>query len=191
MKNLKKIIIGLVMVVLVVGYYFYLSNKPMTPQPVVSANEEVAKLINRNLEGAYYPQFPADVVKFYSRIMQAYYSDNVTDKEVRALGSQARKLFDTELLAKNPEEEFYKKLEADVEEYHKLERIIPDFTVESAADIKPFTFQQETYAKVLATYLVREKGSIATIYQEYTLRKDKSGYWKILFWENAQPPVNE
>lgn len=191
MQHLKKIIIGLILVGLVVGYYFYLSNRTPDTEKVVSSNEEVSKLINRNLDSTYYPEFPTDVVKFYSRIVQAYYTTGLSNKEVKALGTQARKLFDIELLTRNPEEEFYTNLQNDVAEYNQLERIIPDFTIESASDVKPFTFQGDTYAKVTAAYLVREKGSIATIYQEYTLRKDESGRWKILYWESAEPPMNE
>lgn len=192
MKHLKNLIIGLVLVGLIVGYYFYLSNRQVdNTEKVVSTNEEVSKLINRNLDGSYYPEFPGDVVKFYSRIVQAYYLTELSQKEIHALGMQARKLFDVELLGYNPEEEYFKNLEQDIEEYRKLERIIPDYTIESSSDIQTFTFQGDQYAKVTAAYMVREKGNFATIYQEYTLRKDKDGRWKILYWESVEPSEDD
>lgn len=185
-KNVRKVVIGILLVSLVVGYYFYLSNKEYNRDDV-TANEEVAKLINRNLEGEYYPEFPKDVVTFYSRIVKAYYYTKLSDKEIEGLGKQARNLFDEELLADNPEKEFFERLKEEIEQYNIVERRIHEYTVDKSDDIKLFTFEGREYARVRAGYLIREKGTLVTIYEEYTLRKDEDGKWKILFWENYIP----
>lgn len=172
------------MVSLVVGYYFHLTNRENSTEKEVE-NTEVTKLISRKLEGDYYPEFPRDVVSLYSRIVQAYYYTDLTDEEIEGLGAQARQLFDEELLAKNPEEVFYQSLKADIEAYNEVERKIYDFSVEKAADVETFSFEGEEYARVTAAYVLREKGSAGTIYEDYTLRKDEDGKWKILYWEIA------
>lgn len=190
MKNLKKIIIVVIMVSLVVGYYFHLTNRETSTEKETE-NTEVSKLISRKLEGDYYPEFPREVVNLYSRIVKAYYYTDLTDKEIEGLGAQARQLFDAELLEKNPEEEFYKNLKADIEAYKAVERKIYDFSVEKVADVELFTFEGNEYARVSAAYVVREMGSAVTIYQDYTLRKDEDGKWKILYWEVAKPSNEE
>ncbi len=184
-KNLKTLIIGIGFVVLIVGYYTYLSNKtPDAEQPVFS-NEEVGKLISRNLEGMYYPEFPRSVVEFYSRIVVAYYYTPLEENEIEALGRQARKLFDEELLEKNPEEKFFEDLKLEIAGYNELERKVYSYTVEDSSEVQMFTFDGEQYAIVSATYLMREKSKVVNVYHDYTLRKDADGNWKILFWEKS------
>lgn len=186
-KHMKKIVITVVLVSLVVGYYFYLSNRNINTEKNNSETSDVSKLISRNLDGEYYPEFPRDVVSFYSKIVQAYYYTELSEKEIEGLGSQARKLFDAELLEKNPESQFFENLKNDIKEYNEAERKIYGFTVENANDVDIFSFQGENYARVTAAYIMREKGSAATVYEDYTLRKDEDGKWKILYWEVAVP----
>lgn len=184
---MKNIIVTVVIVSLIVGYYFYLTNRDINTEKNNPDASEVSKLITRNLDGEYYPEFPRDVVAFYSKIAQAYYYTELSEKEIEALGSQARKLFDEELLDKNPEEQFFEDLKNDIQEYNEADRKIHGFTIENANDIDIFTFQGDSYARVAASYVMREKGSAATIYEVYTLRKDGDGRWKILYWELAAP----
>ena len=39
------------------------------------------------------------------------------------------------------------------------------------------------YAKVNVKYYVREGKNVINTYEEYTLRKDEEGKWRILYWE--------
>lgn len=175
-----------VLVGLVVGYYFYLTNRVIDTGNTDAANEEVEKLITRNLEGDYYPQLQRDVVIFYSRIMKAYYYTELTDAQIEALGKQARNLFDEELLMRNPEDEFYDNLKKDIKEFKKEKRKILDYKVQSSSEIKTFTFQDETFSIVRAAYYMKDSAPYTT-YQDYVLRKDENGQWKILFWEYVEP----
>lgn len=164
-----------------------MSNREIKPEDNKSETTEVTRLITKNLDGDYYPEFPRDVVIFYSRIVKAYYYTELQEDEIEALGQQARKLFDEELLKENPEEEFFDNLKEDIRQYNEVERKIHGFTVEKSADIDTFMFKGMEYAKVTAGYIVREKGKTATIYEDYILRKDQDGKWKILYWEVAHP----
>lgn len=174
------------MVAIVVGYYYYLSNRVIDTGNSDAANEEIEKLITRNLEGDYYPQLQRDVVIFYSRIMKAYYYTQLTDAQIEALGKQARNLFDEELLMRNPEDEFYENLKNDINEYNKAKRKILDYKVQSSSEIKTFTFQEQTFSIVRAAYYMKDSSPYTT-YQDYVLRKDDNGQWKILFWELVEP----
>lgn len=181
----------IVLAALAVGYYFYLSNRDMAPKQQNTTNSEITKIVTRNLDGQYYPQFPRDVVLLYAKIVKEYYGSNVTETDIELLGKQARKLFDEELLEKNPEDEFFTNLKADIKAYNDLERIITNIDVEKANDVKVFTFEEKSYATVKVGYLVREKSSVDTICQQYTLRKDDNGQWKILYWESYVPDEDD
>lgn len=186
MKNLKKIIVIAVSVALVVGYYFYLSNRVIDTGNSDAAAEEIQKLITRNLEGDYYPELQRDVVIFYSRIVKAYYYTELTDDQIEALGKQARNLFDEELLMRNPEDEFLENLKQDISDYNKANRKVLDYKVQSSSEIKTYTFQGDSYAVVRAAYYMKDSAPY-TVYEDYTLRKDENGQWKILFWETVEP----
>lgn len=187
--KLKSIIVSVCIVCLIVGYYFYLSNRPVqAPAVQTGHSQKVTRLISKNLDGTYYPELPTAVVDLYSQIVEAYYFTELSDDEIKGLGSQARKLFDDELLERNPEKDFYQNLKADIADYNKVQRKIYAYTVEKANEIDVFTFENKNYARVSAAYVVREDGASATIYEDYMLRKGADGRWKILYWENT--PLN-
>lgn len=185
-KNLKKIVVFVIIAALVVGYYFYLSNRVIDTSNPEAANEEIQKLITRNLEGDYYPELQRDVVTFYSRIVKAYYYTQLTDEQIEALGKQARILFDEELLERNPEDEFYENLKQDISEYNEANRKVLKYEVQSSSEMKTYTFQGDSYAVVRVAYYMKDS-TYYTVYEDYTLRKDENGQWKILFWESVEP----
>ena len=195
MGKFKNLIVAVLICGLIVGYYLYLSNRTVDLQKAqeasTNANSEIAILMNRNLTGSYYPQYPRDVVNFYTRIVKAYYTKNLTEKEIDALGKQSLKLFDKELQIANPTEEFLSNLKLDIETYKELERSIYDVSVEDPEDIEIFTFQERQYANVTAVFKIREGGEIGAVYQDFMLRKDDEGYWRILYWVNSDPPLSE
>lgn len=191
MKYLRKFIVVIILAAIVVGYYAYINNKQFgDASDHISTDSEVYKLISRDLDGPYYPEFPRSVVDFYAQITKAYYYYELTDKEIEALGTQARKLFDEELISMNPDEEFFVNLKTDISTFNKSEVRIKDYAVEKSADVELFTFDGKNYARVLVLYHVHEsKGNRVTyVYQQYTLRKDDNGRWKILFWESVESP---
>ena len=57
--------------------------------------------------------------------------------------------------------------------------------MQKSSDINRYEFDGKEYATVSVGYLVREKGTVEYIYQDYTLRKGEDGKWKILFWEKS------
>lgn len=186
MKYLKRIIIFSLIGVLVVGYYFYVSHKNYgDASDIITEDSKVYKLITRNLDGQYYPEFPRNVVDFYAQITKAYYFYDLNEAEIEALGSQAKKLFDDELVELNPDETFFEDLKSDIEGFKTNKIVINDYSVEKSSDINMFTFDGREYATVEAVYYVSENSgkNRSYVYQDYTLRKDENGRWKILFWE--------
>lgn len=188
MKYVKKLIILIILAMLVVGYYYYVSHRNIGDRADgTDVDNQVNKLITRNLEGQYYPEFPRNVVDLYAQITKAYYYTELTDDQIEALGLQAKKLFDDELAENNPDEEFIENLKADINAFRSNKIRINDYSVERASDIEIFTFQERDYAKVAVVYYFYENEgkNRERVYQMYTLRKSEDGRWGILFWDPA------
>ena len=117
MKNTIKIgVIGVIVLALIVGYYFYLSHR--TPKAAEEQVEltELDEVLLKKLDTSY-PPTPREVVKFYNRILECLYSGDYTEEEFDGLASQARALMDEELLETNPEAEYKAKLKTEVEDF--------------------------------------------------------------------------
>ncbi len=180
MKKVRTIIIGIICICLVVGYYYYLSNRNTTDETELT---EVQKVILKDLSGDAYPATPREVIKFYNRILCCYYNEEYTDEEFRKLADQARALMDQELADNNPAEQYYLSVQADVQNYHEKQRTINNASVCDTNDVKFAKIEGAECAYVSASYFVREDGGFTKSNQNYVLRKDEDGKWKILAFE--------
>lgn len=185
MKVLSKIKTPLIitfLAVLAVSYYFYLSNRDVDPDKETKKTEsEASKLINRDLK-LNYPSTEREVVIYYSDILKVLYKESVTEDELTGLAQHIRGLFDDELLENNPYDTYISNLKTEVEAYQKNDRYVSDYIVEDYNDTVHQTLNGKKYAKVDVKYFVREGKNLIYTYEEFTLRKDDDGNWKILFW---------
>lgn len=183
-KYIRVIIVAIICAALCIGYYYYLANKPsekdVTDQAV--QNEELAYLTTRNISDNY-PESVRDVVKLYARITKEYYESDITEEDVEKLGSQARLLFDDELKGTQTDDEFMNALKEDINVYRSNDARISSFSIQSANDTKYTTFNNREYASLQLVYYIREGSALRTSGTKFTLRKDNSGRWKILYWE--------
>lgn len=142
---------------------------------------ELTILINKDLN-TNYPDTPRAVVDMYSRIITQYY-EGVTEEELTNLIDKACLLMDEELLSHNPYEEYTENVKKDIDAYRKEEQRITYYTLENSFDVEYKTFQGKEYARLGASYIVRNKAGGEKTTQYYTLRKDDTGRWKLLYWE--------
>lgn len=190
----KAIRIGLTVIFcvsLVVGYYYYLSHRN-DKNAAESTTEltEVDKILQRDFDEKY-PSSPREVVKWYNRIIQAYYEEDYTDKQLEAMAKQTRKLLDDELLSYNTEEQYLESLKQDIAQYEVAKKKIVQFTVDDSNDITYATVKGESCAYVQSYYFVKEGSNYSRTYQEFVLRKDKQGEWKILTFHLTEGEENE
>ncbi len=181
MKNLRKIIVILILIVLGVSYYYYLSNRTIAEEEKLPEETKVSEVLIRDLDKNY-PPSPKEVVKFYSSIMECYYGEEYTEEQLVQLADKARQLMDEELLNNNPEDQFLKDLKNEIEKYKKAKREIFASYVSSADEVEYFTYNKEDWAKVDVVYSMREDSNYFKTYEEYVLRKDKDGNYKIFGW---------
>lgn len=205
---MKKLRTGTIIVLfLVVGllFYAYLSSKDGTDSDVTKEASEISKLFAKDL-ATEYPETPREVVKLYSRITVCFYDEERTDEEIEKLADMSLMLFDEELLEKNPRDEYLSNLKAVVADYNSEERVITDYTVQSSNMIDKYTVDGEDYAKIRVMYSMRDfklldnnstgflngcgtgarknkEYRYYTTYEDFLLRKDDNGQWKILVWQ--------
>lgn len=181
---------GIILVVLVIAlglsvYTYILNNNTSTPAETDSAVSEVGKLASRDLETDY-PNTPRKVIEYYSQIMKSLYEEELSEETLKKLVQQTRLLYDEELLAQNPEEDAWKNTKDYIEEYKKESRKITEYIIQDSKDIQYYTKDENSYAIITVLYFTRDKSGTFKTYEDYLLRKNKNGEWKILGWELTQ-----
>lgn len=188
MKKVGIILIGAVCVALVVGYYYYLSNKDVSDSSEVT---EVQKVILKDLSGKSYPATPREVIKFYNRIISCFYNEDYTDDEFQKLADQSLMLMDQELADNNPAEQYYLRIKTDVDSYREKKKTINNASVCPSNDVQYQTIDGRECAYATSSYFVRGSEGFTKSIQNYVLRKDEEGKWKILAFELVEGDAEE
>lgn len=186
-RAIKGILIGLVLIALVVGYYFYLSNRK--PKEAAEDTETtvsaVQKLLLKNIDDDY-PPTPREVLKLYSDITVCFYSEDYTDEELTQLALQIEKLYDEELIANNTPDQYQKNLRWDIKTMKDKNLRVTSYSVASATDVDYFDAGGRSWARLSCTYTIRSSKEAGLAREIFLLRKDDMGHWKIYGWEAAK-----
>lgn len=177
-----KPLIFIIIALVIIGVFYYCSRKKVDNNEEIAAEDEVSIIVNRDLT-LNYPSTPKSVVTFYSEIIKTIYKTDHTDEQLQALAGQARGLFDDELLQHNEYSAYMDRLRAEVKAYKDSGRFISGYQIEDGYNIEYIKSEGKEYAKVNVKYYVREGKNVINTYEEYTLRKDEEGKWRILYWE--------
>ncbi len=180
--KVKKPVILTLVTLVIIGVYYYCSRIEKDNNEKITVNNEVSKITSRDLE-LNYPSTPKAVVTYYSDIISVIYKIDMNDESLEKVATQMRGLFDDELLLVNSYNAYVDKLKVELEQYKEAERYISGYEIENGYNIEYITYQDKDYAKVDVLYYVREGKELKYVYEEYTLREDEDGKWKILFWE--------
>ncbi|MCR4830433.1 MAG: hypothetical protein K5883_03170 [Pseudobutyrivibrio sp.] len=183
MRKVLRIGIAVIcMVSLVVGYYAYLSRR----NDATSADDkvelsEVQAIISRDFNKDY-PATPRAVVKWYNRIISAYYNEEFDQEQLDQMADKARMLMDDELLNYNPKDTYVASLTLEIEDYHNRQRTIVSSTVSDSNEVQYKKVNGYECAFLSTYYFIREGSSYTRTYEDFCLRKDSDGNWKILTW---------
>lgn len=183
MKKIKTVVIAIVCISLVVGFYYYLSNR--TPKKNVENTTEadkVAAVLAKNLETSY-PATPREVIKYYNRLLTCFYNEKYTDDEFDKMVDKMQTLFDADLLTRNPKEQYAATLQGDVAAYQAEKKVVATAEVCSTDEVEYATVEDVECAYVDASYFIRSSKAYYTTNQQFVLRKDSDGNWKILGFE--------
>ncbi len=190
MKKAGTVIVALLCITLVCAGFYCLKRWSENSQNGEIELTEVQKIITKDLSKNY-PETPREVVKLYNRILISYYGEDYTQEEFEQLADQALMLFDDELRAINPREEYIASVQADIDAYEMVSKYIAQSNVADSNSVIYKTIDGEEIAYVSASYFVREGKNYTKTYQQYVLRQDEDGKWKILTFYKIDGGVSE
>ena len=170
-----------IVVIVVVAFYSIMTNR-FGSRPEEQSSSEVDKLLNYDFVDNY-PKTVRETVKLHCRYMKCAYNDNFTKEQLYTVNQNIRQLMDTELLAINSEESQLQALENDIQFYIDNKQKYVSYSLAEASQIKYNTENDVEYAKIRVGTMLRVDGATVKGDQEYLLRKDAQGRWKILGWQ--------
>ncbi len=184
-KNMTKItIIFVCLILMVVGYYAYLSNKNQERKAEATMTAAQSALA-RNLDMDY-PATPKEVIKYYNEIVKCFYNEECTDNEIDELGMKARELYDDELLAANETGSYLINLRADIKDYKDHKRVITFISLPSAINVDFFEEDGYSFARLACDYTIVQDSTKYLTNLVYLLRRDDEKRWKIYGWTYAE-----
>ncbi len=187
-KGTKGMLILIILVCGIIGYYYYISNreikKPETEQSVeITA---VQNVLLRNLERDY-PPTPKEVVKYFAEITKCLYSETYTDEEFEQLAMKIQEIYDEELVASKDQEAYLKDLKDDIATFRADKYKITGYYTSSSVDVEEFKEDGYEWARLYCTFYVSQgKNRNPNSQERILLRKDAEGHWKIYGWDLAE-----
>lgn len=179
--GIKRAVILLILAGIVVGGFALLAlrNKPdvATPVALTPVEEALARDLNNN-----YPSTPKEVLKYYSEITKCFYSASYTEEELAQLASKSRELLDDELRAQQTDDDYLNMLKADVDIFKSNNRSISSYSVSSATDFDYYQYEGAEWSKGMCVFTIRDGTRMVATQEEFLLRRNTEGHWKIFGW---------
>lgn len=190
MKKTRIVILAIVIVAAICTAFYIVNNNSKKESAKEAGLTEIQKITTRNMEKDY-PATPREVIKFYNRIVKCYYGRQYSDDELEQLADQALSMFDDDLLKKNQKESYIESVKSDAAQYEEDNKSISQTDVCDSNDVKYMTDNGDDIAYVTASYFIKNGSSYTKTYQEYVLRKDDDGDWKILTFYKIEGESSE
>lgn len=184
-KTQNSVVVGIVMALLavfIIGGFFLVRSIGLKNLELKKSKTEVEKLMELNLDDNY-PGNAREVLKIYNRILKCCYNEELTDEQIKKLAEQNQKLFDEQLLEKNPLDQYVEKLKKDIEDYKSKKTTIANIAIQDLAEAEREERGGYKFCNLLVSYIVKDTKGLKTTNEKYYLREDDKGRWKILFWE--------
>lgn len=181
-RNIKNFIVLLIVALLIIAAFAYLSNRERAFKEEVKELTAVQELLARDLSSNY-PPTPKEVLKYYSEITRCFYGEKYSDEELIKLAKKSRELLDEQLLANQTEEDYIADLKNEIAIFKDADRTISSYSVAGSANVDYYTYEGAEWAKLNCIYSIRTKGKIIPSQEEFIMRKDADGRWKIFGWK--------
>ena len=184
-KTQNPVVVGIVMALLavfIIGGFFLVRSIGLKNLELKKSKTEVEKLMELNLDDNY-PGNAREVLKIYNRILKCCYNEELTDEQIKKLAEHNQKLFDEQLLEKNPLDQYVEKLKKDIKDYKDKKTTIANIAIQDLAEAEREERGGYKFCNLLVSYIVKDTKGLKTTNEKYYLREDDKGRWKILFWE--------
>ena len=183
MKNAKYVIIAIACICVICAGFFFFSQDNKEDEKNLT---EIEKVIVKDLKNNY-PKTPREVVKFYNRILKCCYgNEEPTQEQMNDLVDQMLCLMDEDVKLAYSRDEYYNSVVQDVASCKQNNKQLVSTDVCDSNDVKYVTdnkegeMKKDELAYVNASQFVKEDGKFGYTYQQFVLRQDENGYWKIL-----------
>lgn len=177
------IVFGVILIAVVVGYALRLNHKSKTDAERVVESTAVQKVLQRDLERNY-PPTEKEVVKYYAEITKCFYNEEYTDEELEQMAVKIQGLYDDELIANKSQEDYMADLRNEIADMKQNNYTISGYVLSSSVDVENFTENGYSCARLYCTFNVKQSANgTAHSMEQFVLRKDDEGHWKILGWE--------
>lgn len=173
-----------ILVIAGLGYYTYLNNQTRKQQDTTSKSE-IQQLLEYDFEENY-PKTVRETVKLHCKYLKNAYNEKFEEEDLYTVNKNIRKLFDEELLEYNSEDHQLQGLKNDIELYKEKKQKFTSYSLQEASQIQYNTEDGKDYAKTTVTLNFTVDSVVVSAEQEYLLRKDENGYWKILGWQTVK-----
>ncbi|MBQ4057802.1 MAG: hypothetical protein IJD40_02590 [Lachnospiraceae bacterium] len=174
-----------IVALLALGLYIYVTNEAAGKQDVTPTSEKEILLNYDMVEN--YPKTVRETVKMHCRYLKYIYNEgfskDFTEDDLFVMNQRIRQLFDEELLEINSADEQLRNLKKEMDLYQTNKQKIVSYTLAEASQIEYNTDKGNEYAKMRVTIAMRIDGASFSVDEEYILRKDADGKWKILGWQ--------
>lgn len=187
-KGTKGLIIALILVLMAVGYFYYLSNRRHKAATEADVKITAAQEILMTNYAVNYPPTPKEVVKEYLDITKVLHNEELTDEDVEAVAIKLQELFDEDLIANKSKEDYLKDLKSELVTFANNDYSIVNHYTSSSTEVEYFNMENHECASLYGTYNIRTSSGTQVLTDIFILRKDEGGRWKIYGW---QPVVNE
>ena len=176
------IVIGILLVAVVAGFAFSLNRRKAVAEADVQVTA-VQKVLQKDLERSY-PPSPKEVVKYFAEITKCFYNEEYTDDELVQLAEKIQGIYDDELVANKSQEDYLNDLSSEIADMKKGNYTISSYTVSASTDVEEFTEDGYSCARLYCTFNVKQgTNSAKASMEQFVLRKDEDGHWKIYGWE--------
>lgn len=184
-RTIKTVIIAVVLAALVLGYYFYLSQKTgkEAAEEVVQITA-VQSVLMKDLERNY-PPTPKEVLRYYCQITQCFYNEEYSEEELLELAAKIQELYDDELVANKSQEDYLNDLKTEIADMKQNQYTITGYEVSASTDVEHFVEDGRSCARMYCTFNLKQAGATGTTasMEQFVLRQDEDEHWKILGWE--------
>ncbi|MBQ8598033.1 MAG: hypothetical protein IJ409_09605 [Lachnospiraceae bacterium] len=189
--GVKALVIGIILMCLILGYYYYLSNKETDVKEEADVTvTAVQEVLMKNLDSSY-PPSPREVLKYYGELVQCLHNETYTEEEFLKLAAQAQQLYDDELVANQTQEQYIQDLQWDINNMKQQEIVISSYTPSSSTDVDYFDADGYSWAKLNLTFTLRQGTALDLTEETFLLRKDTEGHWKIYGWKLTEDVISD
>jgi len=185
-KNIGKTIVSMVLICLVLaGFYFVLNQNEGKDKGKTEGNAVAQSLLQKDYDRNY-PATVREVLIQYTNISQCLYNETISEEEFDGLVDMMRKLYDEELLEKNPESAYKSNLKNEIAAAKASDYRMSYAEVNKLSSVKYWTSEEDEFASILVCITMNNDGRIEKSWEEFLLREDEKERWKIVGWRLAE-----